>query len=383
MEWIFLVLAVAVLVFGVAVVVLNRRRQSAAGISTRPAPRPTAPPPRTVTPDGDTLVAEPDESLVDEPTVEPDVEPAVVEPVSLRTRLAKARSAFSGAFGSVLGRTGIEQGTWDDLEEALLRADVGLSVTDDLLDGLKERVKSKEIVEPSALLDALQAEMVARLAGSDRSLRFDDTLGEGAPNVWMFVGVNGVGKTTTIGKLAHQQVAEGRSVLLAAGDTFRAAAAEQLGTWAERSNAEFVRGAEGGDPSSVIFDGVERAAARNIDIVFADTAGRLHTKTNLMEELRKVRRVAEKGAGTVSETLLVIDATTGQNGLMQAKEFSDVTDVTGVVLTKLDGSAKGGIVFAIETELGIPVKLVGIGETIGDLIPFDPDEFVSALFERS
>jgi len=190
-----------------------------------------------------------------------------------------------------------------------------------------------------------------------------------------------VGKTTTIGKLANQQVQEGRRVLVAAGDTFRAAAAEQLTTWAERAGAEMVRGAEGGDPSSVVFDGVERAAARQIDLVMADTAGRLHTKTNLMDELRKVRRVAEKGAGEVTETLLVIDATTGQNGLAQAREFREATNVTGVVLTKLDGSAKGGIVFAVETELGIPVKLVGVGEQIEDLIPFHADEFVHALFE--
>jgi fused signal recognition particle receptor len=198
----------------------------------------------------------------------------------------------------------------------------------------------------------------------------------------MFVGVNGVGKTTTIGKLAKQQVDSGRSVLLAAGDTFRAAAAEQLAAWAERSDVDVVRGDDGADPSSVIFDGVEKAAANKIELVMADTAGRLHTKSNLMDELGKVRRVADKGAGTVTETLLVIDATTGQNGLAQAREFGEVTNVTGVVLTKLDGSAKGGIVFAIETELGIPVKLVGIGETIGDLIDFDPEEFVSALFER-
>ena len=169
---------------------------------------------------------------------------------------------------------------------------------------------------------------------------------------------------------------------MAAGDTFRAAAAEQLTTWAERGDAEIVRGAEGGDPSSVIFDGIERASSRNIDLVLADTAGRLHTKTNLMDELRKVRRVAAKGKGRVTEVLLVIDATTGQNGLIQAREFGDATEVTGVVLTKLDGSAKGGIVFAIETELGLPVKLVGLGETIGDLVPFDPAEFVDALFSE-
>jgi fused signal recognition particle receptor len=373
MEWIFLVLAVAVLVFGVGVLVLNRRRSGAIGAP--PARPPIAAPP----------AAPPDVEDRDAVLVAPEIEapPAPVRPASLRDRLSKARSAFSGALVGVLGRSAITEETWDDLEEALLRADVGLGVTEALLDDLKARVRSKQINEPGELLDALQAEMAARLAGSDRSLHFDDSFDPGNPNVWMFVGVNGVGKTTSIGKVAQQQIDDGRSVLLAAGDTFRAAAAEQLATWAERCGAEFVRGAEGGDPSSVIFDGVERAAARQIDLVLADTAGRLHTKTNLMEELKKVRRVAEKGAGTVTETLLVIDATTGQNGLAQAREFREATDVTGVVLTKLDGSAKGGIVFAIETELGIPVKLVGVGEQIGDLVPFVPEEFVAALFDRN
>ena len=199
--------------------------------------------------------------------------------------------------------------------------------------------------------------------------------------MWLFVGVNGVGKTTTIGKVGAQQVADGRSVVMAAGDTFRAAAAEQLGTWAERAGADFVRGNEGGDPSAVIYDAVQRAAARSYDLVLGDTAGRLHTKTNLMEELRKVRRVADREPGRVSEVLLVIDATTGQNGLVQARQFTEATDVTGVVLTKLDGSAKGGIVFAVQRDLGIPVKLVGLGEGLGDLVPFDPDEFVDALFD--
>jgi fused signal recognition particle receptor len=374
MEWIFLVLAVAVLVFGVAVLVVNRRRSGA--LSAPPAP-PVSPPPRTIdTADTDTI----DTDTID---VDVPITPEIVKPATLRDRLGKARAAFSGAFAGVLGRSGITEDSWAELEEALLRADVGLGVTDALLDDLKARVKAKEITEPEQLLDALRGDMVARLDGADRELHYDGALEPGSPNVWMFVGVNGVGKTTSIGKVAQQQIDAGRSVLLAAGDTFRAAAAEQLGTWAERSGAEFVRGAEGGDPSSVIFDGVERASARQIDLVLADTAGRLHTKTNLMEELRKVRRVAEKGAGSVTETLLVIDATTGQNGLAQAREFREATDVTGVVLTKLDGSAKGGIVFAIETELGIPVKLVGIGEQIGDLIPFDPHEFVSALFERA
>jgi fused signal recognition particle receptor len=216
------------------------------------------------------------------------------------------------------------------------------------------------------------------LVSTDRELRFDATI-EG-PNIWLMVGVNGAGKTTSIGKISAQQIGIGRTVLMAAGDTFRAAAGEQLATWAERAGAEIIRGAEGGDPSSVIFDAVQAANARKIDLVLADTAGRLQSNTNLMEELRKVRRVAEKGAGTVTEVLLVIDATTGQNGLSQARQFAEATQVTGIVLTKLDGSAKGGIVFAIETELGIPIKLVGLGETIDDLVAFNPIEFVDALF---
>ena len=372
-EILFLILAIAVVAFGIGVIVVSRRKSaSTSAPSARPA-RPTTPPPEAVG-DGDVLVAE---RPVDE-VVEPEVEPEPPKPASLRDRLSKARLAFTGAFAGVLGRTGITEESFEELEEALLRADVGVGVTTELIDGLRAKVAAKEITEPQALLDELQAEMVSRLEGSERSLTFEPG-DPGSPNVWMFVGVNGVGKTTTIGKLSNQQIRDGRTVLMAAGDTFRAAAAEQLTTWAERSGAEIVRGAEGSDPSAVIYDGVERASARNIELVMADTAGRLHTKSNLMEELKKVRRVAEKGAGRVTETLLVIDATTGQNGLTQAREFGEATNVTGVVLTKLDGSAKGGIVFAIETELGIPVKLVGIGETIDDLIPFDPAEFVSAL----
>ena len=296
----------------------------------------------------------------------------------LRDRLTKARASLTAAFSGVRARAGITEETWEELEEALLRADVGLRVTTELLDGLRAAVKAKTVTTPDELLDGLKGEMKSRLV-ADRTLAFVPS-DDGSPNVWLFVGVNGVGKTTTIGKLGSQQIAAGRRVVMAAGDTFRAAAAEQLTTWAERAGAEVVRGNEGGDPSAVIFDAVERAAARNADLVLADTAGRLHTKTNLMEELRKVRRVAEKGAGRVTEVLLVIDATTGQNGMNQAREFTDATAVTGVVLTKLDGSAKGGIVFPIQTELGIPVKLVGVGEGIEDLIVFDPDEFVDALF---
>ena len=364
MEWLYLVGIAVVLVVGLGVVLRNRRR----------AEQPTVTSPVIV----DTGV-----ETVDAPVVAAGSDTVAIEvvaPRSLRDRLGRARSAFSGALTSVLGRSAIDEGTWEELEEALLLADVGIGVTTALLDPLRARVAAREIEDPDALIAALKAQMIARLADADRALhRRDDG---GSPSVWLMVGVNGVGKTTTIGKLAARESTAGTTVLLAAGDTFRAAAAEQLATWAERSGAEFVRGAEGGDPSSVIFDGVERAAARGIELVLADTAGRLHTKQNLMDELAKVRRVAEKGAGVVTETLLVIDATTGQNGLAQAREFREATAVTGVVVTKLDGSAKGGIVFAIETEFGIPVKFVGVGETIDDLIPFDPTEFVEALVGR-
>jgi fused signal recognition particle receptor len=379
MDWIFLLLAILVVAFGIGVLVVSRRRAANASATSRPPSPPTPPPPRE--PGSPVATLEPDVVDADVEVGGAAVAPVEERPVSLRDRMAKARSAFAGAFAGVLGRTGITQDTWDELEEALLRADVGVGVTDALLADLKAKVKQGAISDPGQLLDALQVDMAEQLAGAERALSFEPG-DPGSPNVWMFVGVNGVGKTTTIGKLAHQQTEAGRTVLLAAGDTFRAAAAEQLSLWADRSGVEFVRGAEGSDPSAVIFDGVERASARGLDLVLADTAGRLHTKTNLMDELRKVRRVAEKGAGRVTETLLVIDATTGQNGLAQAREFGEATQVTGVVLTKLDGSAKGGIVFAIETELGIPVKLVGIGEGIGDLVTFDADEFVAALFEQ-
>jgi fused signal recognition particle receptor len=364
MPWIYLVLVVLVLVVGIGVVLVNRR-SAGRGPAEVPSPHPTPepPPPRS-------------EAATPE-VVEAPVAVIEVERPTFRSRMSKARNALAGTLLGIRSRGGITDETWDDLEEALLRADVGVRVTDDLLSGLRTKVKAKEITEPDQLLEALQAEMVERLETADRSLHFDDV--PGGPNVWLFVGVNGVGKTTTIGKVGAQQAALGRTVLMAAGDTFRAAAVEQLGTWAERSGAEIVRGNEGGDPSAVIFDAIERATARHIDLVLGDTAGRLHTKTNLMEELRKVRRVAAKGAGRVTEVLLVVDATTGQNGLAQAREFGDATEVTGVVLTKLDGSAKGGIVFAIETELGLPVKLVGLGESIGDLVEFDPDEFIEAL----
>ena len=300
-----------------------------------------------------------------------------LERPTFKGRLGRARSAFSGYVGSILSRSAVDQATWDELEEALILADVGVGPTQELLDAVRATVKEQGITTSEELVEAVKTEMKSRLAGPVDLARADP-----GPTVWLFVGVNGVGKTTTIGKVGRRLADEGTSVVMAAGDTFRAAAAEQLGTWAERSGAQLVRGAEGGDPSSVVFDAISAASARGADVVLADTAGRLHTRTNLMEELKKVRRVADKADGTVTEVLLVLDATTGQNGLQQARQFTDATDLTGVVLTKLDGSAKGGIVFAIRSELGIPVKLVGLGETAGDLVDFDADEFVEALFAR-
>jgi fused signal recognition particle receptor len=283
----------------------------------------------------------------------------------------------SSAVAGALGR-GIDDAAWEAVEEALLRADLGVATTRRVLGTLRTKVESHDLDGPAGLVAALREEMAQQLAGSDRAMRIGGT----KPSIWLVVGVNGAGKTTTIGKLAAQQVAAGRTVVLAAGDTFRAAAGEQLAEWARRTGSDLVRGADGGDPSAVVFDAVQRAAARGADLVIADTAGRLQSNANLMEELRKVRRVAGKGPGEVAEVLLVIDATTGQNGLVQAREFTEAAGVTGVALTKLDGSAKGGIAFAIESELGIPIKVVGIGEQVDDLVPFDPTEFVAALFDE-
>ncbi len=287
------------------------------------------------------------------------------------------RGLFSGAVSAL--RSGrIDESTWESLEEALIRADVGVSTTGVLLDELRAKVQTREISGGDDLLEALGASIRQLLDSvGSRALRFDGR--EDHPDVWLFVGVNGVGKTTTIGKLARRQHAAGQSVLLAAGDTFRAAAADQLAMWAERTGTEIVRGAEGADPSAIVFDAVQRAAARKNDLVLADTAGRLHTKVNLVEELKKIRRIADRDPGNVTEVLLVLDATTGQNGLTQARQFADAVDVTGVVLTKLDGTAKGGIVIAVERELFVPVKLVGLGEGPDDLVDFDSEAFVDAL----
>lgn len=366
-----ILIALAVVLVGIFGFVATRHRGRGAGSATSAAKA-------TATRAGGSGTAvldrpDADDVVVDDPSVEEIPADELVAP-SFLDRLGMARRAIGGYFGSILSR-GIDDDTWEEIEEALISADVGVATTSQLIERLRERAGEQGTTESAELLDLLKAEMKAELSAGDRSLSVGET-----PSVWLFVGVNGVGKTTTIGKLAHREIVDGRTVVLAAGDTFRAAAAEQLEMWAERSGAGFIRGNEGGDPGSVVFDAIEHARARGAALVMADTAGRLHTNTNLMEELSKVRRVAEKGAGSVAEVLLVIDATTGQNGLVQARQFSDAVDVSGVVLTKLDGSAKGGIVFAVQSELGIPVKLVGLGEGIGDLVEFDGDDFVDALF---
>jgi fused signal recognition particle receptor len=375
---------------------LRRRgtRPQAAPASPKTTPAPKAQPaPPVEDVDRDTLRA-PAEAEPVEVVVEPvdvAVEPVeVAEPATYRSRMGKARGLLSGYLGSVRAKSKIDASTWDDLEEALIRADVGVGATDALLDDLRARVKAGEISGADALIDALKGDLVATLSTANASLAepgaataapdSDEADNPRSVDVWLFVGVNGVGKTTTVGKVASRLSAQGNRVLLAAGDTFRAAAAEQLETWATRSDADIVRGSEGGDPSSVVFDAVQRAASKGHAVVLADTAGRLHNKVNLVEELKKIRRVADRPPGQVVEVLLVLDATTGQNGLAQAKVFTEAVDVTGVVLTKLDGTAKGGIVVAIQRELGLPVKLVGLGEGVGDLIDFDPAAFVDALF---
>ena len=317
-------------------------------------------------------------------------EPA--EPPSYRSRLGKARGLLSGYLGAVRSKGKIDAATWDDLEEALIRADVGVGATDALLDGLRTRVKNGEIVGPDALVDALKAELVAMLTSADASLAVPgsatrptttattDADGDRPVDVWLFVGVNGVGKTTTVGKVASRMSARGPRCCWPRATPSGPRPASSSPLWASRADADIVRGSEGGDPSSVVFDAVQRAASRGHAVVLADTAGRLHNKVNLIEELKKIRRVADRPPGRVVEVLLVLDATTGQNGLAQAKVFLDAVDVSGVVLTKLDGTAKGGIVVAIQRELGLPVKLVGLGEGVEDLIDFDPAAFVDALF---
>ena len=289
--------------------------------------------------------------------------------------ISKTKNRFS-LFSKLQKNRDLGPDFWKEAEEILIQADVGVKTSASLIAELKDQSKEQKLTSSQELITSLKENLKKVLSASERDLN-----AEGNPAVWIFVGVNGVGKTTSIGKLAFWQKSLGTQVVMAAGDTFRAAAAEQLEKWAEECNSILIRGGEGADPSSVIFDAIQHAHSASIPLVLADTAGRLHTKTNLMEELSKIERVASKGSGKVTEILLILDATTGQNGLEQAKKFAAAVDVTGIILTKLDGSSRGGIIFAIQEEIGIPVKFVGIGESSQDLIQFDPDDFVEALFD--
>lgn len=320
-----------------------------------------------------------------EPEVEPDVEPEPLpepEPLSLserfRQRLTRTRNVLGSSVIELFGG-GVTDEAWEGLEEALITADVGVTATMELVEELQRRAREEGANDGDAVLDLLKQELRAALGSADRELARASDAG---PTVWLVTGVNGTGKTTTIGKLAAVEQREGRSVTLAAADTFRAAAAEQLGIWAERTGAQLVRKDEGADPASVAYESYDAASAAASELLIVDTAGRLHNKRQLMDELGKVKRVLEKQAGPLEETLLVLDATTGQNGIAQAKAFLEAVDVTGIALTKLDGSSKGGIVVAVQRELQIPVKLVGLGEEIDDLAPFDPELFVEGLFSE-
>lgn len=317
------------------------------------------------------------------PTVTPAPELEVPAPTAgrlqrLRGRLSRSQTTLGRGLFALLSRDTLDEETWEEVQDTLLQADMGVAATQELVERLRTRVRVDGVRSVSSLRPLLREELVTAIGRDvDRSLRTVPHE-DGRPAVVLVVGVNGTGKTTTCGKLARVLVADGRSVVLGAADTFRAAAADQLQTWGERVGAQTVRGPEGGDPASVAFDAVKRGTDAHVDVVLVDTAGRLHTKAGLMDELGKVKRVVDK-QGPVDETLLVLDATTGQNGVVQARVFTEAVEVTGIVLTKLDGTAKGGIVVAVQRELGIPVKLIGLGEGPDDLAPFEPEAFADAL----
>ncbi|CAN8139199.1 signal recognition particle receptor [uncultured Thiomicrorhabdus sp.] len=303
----------------------------------------------------------------------------------LKDGLSKTRKSFTDSLGSlILGKKEIDDDLLDDLEMILLTADVGIEATDRIIQNLTDQVSRKELKDPQALIDALRVQLEQIIDPMSRPLEIDDFLKQnGGPYVILMVGINGVGKTTTIGKLAKKFQMEGKSVMLAAGDTFRAAAVEQLQTWGERNNVPVIAQKTGADSAAVIFDAVQSAKAKNIDVLIADTAGRLHTQSNLMEELKKVKRVIGKVDDTAPhEVMLVIDAGTGQNALNQTKQFHDAVGVSGITLTKLDGTAKGGIVYALAEQCQIPIRFIGVGEKIDDLRPFDSKDFTAALFDQ-
>jgi fused signal recognition particle receptor len=393
------VIVLVVVLLGAGLVVAGRRR----GRDERDVTSETSgAPATTVAPEGTDDSAGPgvldEDRVVDEDVVVPDTPEALVEPeappvereaveplapveeISLgerfRRRLTRTRNVLGASVAELFGR-GVTDEAWEGLEEALITADVGVTATMEIVEELKRRAREEGVTTGERVLELLKQELEAALGDTDRSLA---RATDGDPTVWLITGVNGTGKTTTIGKLAAVESRDGRVVCLGAADTFRAAAADQLGIWAERTGAHLVRKDEGADPASVAYESYDAADARGADVLIVDTAGRLHNKRQLMDELGKVKRVLEKRAGELEETLLVLDATTGQNGIAQARAFLEAVDVTGIVLTKLDGSSKGGIVVAVQRELGLPVKLVGLGEDIDDLAPFDPELFVEGLF---
>jgi fused signal recognition particle receptor len=396
MEYVLIaiVILVVALLAGVGFLVSRGRRttrldeDAAAGTTlTRPRPpqAPSEEPPAEPRASGATVAERP----VEAPPVE--LPPAEAEPgllfetpppsagrlVRLRSRLARSQSSLGRGLLTVLARERLTEDDWEEIEETLLAADVGVAATTHIVERLRTQSMVLATASPAQLRELLVRELTGVLGPDlDRSLATDRV--DGHPGVVLVVGVNGAGKTTTVGKIARVLVGDGKSVVLGAADTFRAAAADQLETWGERVGVLTVRGREGGDPASVAFEAVRTGIEGEVDTVVVDTAGRLHTKQGLMDELGKVKRVVEKQA-PVTETLLVLDATTGQNGVVQARVFTDAVEVTGVVLTKLDGTAKGGIVVSVQRELGIPVKLVGLGEGPDDLAPFEPEAFAEAL----
>jgi fused signal recognition particle receptor len=367
-EYLSLAAAVAILAIALVVgLVTSRRRRT-------PPPTPTAPAPSTVTAPAPAEAPAPAAPV---PTLERP-EGRASRLVRLRQRLAGSQGGLGRGLLALLSRDRLDEDTWEDIEDTLITADIGVGPTSELVERLRTRMR----VEGASVADArtvLREELLALVDPTmDRTLHVDRSADGDGPAVVLVVGVNGAGKTTSVGKIARVLVADGKSVVMGAADTFRAAATEQLTTWGERVGVDVVAGPEGSDPASVAFESVKAGIDRGSDVVLVDTAGRLQNKAGLMDELGKVKRVIEKQL-PVREVLLVLDATTGQNGLVQARVFREVVDVTGIVLTKLDGSAKGGIVVAVQRELGVPVKLVGLGEGPDDLAPFDPEAFVDAL----
>ncbi|MET8449168.1 signal recognition particle-docking protein FtsY [Streptomyces sp. NPDC005209] len=400
METVILAVVIAVVVLGaLGGLIVGSRRKKSLPPPPPAAPDITAPPaephvgdeaetprdePRRTIEEVDLPGGSPPVAVEEPPAVEelpvPEIEvpePTAGRLVRLRARLSRSQNALGKGLLTLLSREHLDEETWEEVEDTLLTADVGVQPTQELVERLRERVKVLGTRTPAELRGLLREELLT-LVGTDFDRTVKTEPEDRKPGIVMVVGVNGTGKTTTTGKLARVLVADGRTVVLGAADTFRAAAADQLQTWGERVGAYTVRGPEAGDPASVAFDAVKEGKEMGVDVVLIDTAGRLHTKTGLMDELGKVKRVVEKHA-PLDEVLLVLDATTGQNGLVQARVFAEVVDITGIVLTKLDGTAKGGIVVAVQRELGVPVKLVGLGEGADDLAPFEPEAFVDAL----